>query len=357
MKSLNWLYPSALAGSLRTMVGKRVDPGFGGDLPGRLKKIEVAGPLPCFKEQLFFPAPRDLAIRAKDWQVFAVRPRPMVEGCKSNLPAGLLPAMLPDSLAEDFKPAMPPAFWRTDRMDVWLSNPSGAKFGIPEPPKPPARRDAKDGYVDGFEQERRTHVQIEAATAAAKDERLFETVGLCFPEDVAVAARVDAGEFAGQLAKLRALHPLGGERRLAEWREVTGAEAWACPAKVRGALREAKKGSGIRMVMATPALFKGGWLPGWLDENLAGSPDGVSVKLKLVGACVDRWRPISGWSLEHGKRGPKAARRVVPAGSVYFFELESADAAALAGAWLKPVSDLKEDRRDGFGLALWGVWS
>jgi CRISPR-associated protein Cmr3 len=53
---------------------------------------------------------------------------------------------------------------------------------------------------------------------------------------------------------------------------------------------------------------------------------------------------------------PKAARRLAPAGSVYFFEARGAT-SALARLWLEPVSDLPQDRNDGFGLALWGVWS
>jgi len=81
------------------------------------------------------------------------------------------------------------------------------------------------------------------------------------------------------------------------------------------------------------------------------------VKLNLVSACTGRWKPISGWSLEKGRRGPKPIRRLVPAGSVYFFEVLEGDASALAkNLWLRSVCDDEQDRRDGFGLALWGIW-
>jgi CRISPR-associated protein Cmr3 len=81
------------------------------------------------------------------------------------------------------------------------------------------------------------------------------------------------------------------------------------------------------------------------------------LRLKLVSACTDRWKPISGWSLEKVSRGPKAIRRLVPAGSVYFFEVLSGDAGDLAkNLWLRSVSDEDQDRRDGFGLAVWGLW-
>ena len=53
---------------------------------------------------------------------------------------------------------------------------------------------------------------------------------------------------------------------------------------------------------------------------------------------------------------PKATRRLVPAGGVYFFESDGNDNSALAGHWLRPVSDGEQERRDGFGLAVWGTW-
>jgi len=113
------------------------------------------------------------------------------------------------------------------------------------------------------------------------------------------------------------------------------------------------------MVLATPAVFDEGWRPGWLDERTddgwAGTPPGADVRLRLVGACVDRWKPISGWSYEDW--GPKPIQRMAPAGSVYFFKVKSGEAHTLADSmWLRPVSDDPERRRSGFGLALWGVW-
>jgi CRISPR-associated protein Cmr3 len=48
---------------------------------------------------------------------------------------------------------------------------------------------------------------------------------------------------------------------------------------------------------------------------------------------------------------------MVPAGGVYFFTRVDGDPRVLAtNGWLKPVSDAPHDRRDGFGLAVWGTW-
>jgi CRISPR-associated protein Cmr3 len=105
------------------------------------------------------------------------------------------------------------------------------------------------------------------------------------------------------------------------------------------------------MTLATPAIFRDGWRPSWLDT---GVPFEGGPRLQLVGVCIQRWRAVSGWSYKTG--GPKAIRRMVPAGGVYFFESTSDDNSALASRWLRPVSDGKQEKRDGFGLAVWGTW-
>jgi CRISPR-associated protein Cmr3 len=156
-----------------------------------------------------------------------------------------------------------------------------------------------------------------------------------------------------QLCRSPELWPLGGERRLAEWRGEKDAPKWSPPEKPNDAR--------LRMVLAAPAIFSKGWLPGWIDENSReGVIPGSSIKVRLVSAVLDRWKPVSGWNYEKGKHGPKPLRRVVPAGSVYFFEIvdnpgneRSFDWETL---WLRSVCDDEQDRKDGFGSALWGIW-
>ena len=113
------------------------------------------------------------------------------------------------------------------------------------------------------------------------------------------------------------------------------------------------------MVLVTPAVFCGGWKPGWVNEELVGTPPGANVTLRLVGVSIQRWRAVSGWSLANlpgQPRGPKPVKRLVPSGGVYFFETIDGKASGLADRWLESVSDDDQDRRDGFGLAVWGVW-
>jgi CRISPR-associated protein Cmr3 len=373
MKGLGWPYPSVLAGSLRTLLGKLQGGGFPEKTVQELKDIEIAGPLPLKDGQLYFPAAADLVFDAGHCEWYAARPGRLTGAAPTcSLPAGLRPALLAADIPDDFKSSAPPAFWSTERMTEWLVDPRQfPKIGPPKKPGP--------GFSSAPEREERTQTRIDPERGAAKDEMLFQTVALGFRNGMTMAARASAGNaFAGYLERLDSIHPMGGERRLAHWRtanppvappregkhkQKTPAEKaeppepdpWQCPGAIRKKLSQ--NPAKIRMVLATPAVFDHGWKPDWLRD---GRPPGLharsNLKLTLVSACVPRWQPISGWDFERKPMGPKPARRLVPAGSVFFFEA-SGDTSSLAGLWLRSVSDQDPDRKNGFGLALWGDWS
>jgi CRISPR-associated protein Cmr3 len=390
MRSLDWPYPSVLAGSLRTMLGK-MNGGSFDDVVTKLLDISVAGPLPMKGTQLFLPLPKDILAREENGNLVAIPLRPAVmgtgEGC--DLPDGsLLPTMIPEAIEDDFKPKKLPAFWSMAKMIEWLANPSGFNFTLCRDPKKEddetkrcddekireCWQDDPD-FLEAPKKDERIHTGIDAKTGAAAVEEglLFMSVGLDLSTteeggSICLAAKVEAdGIFEELISKLDDIHPLGGERRLVQWSQIDEPIGWNCPDKISSKLAELNSGK-IRMVLATPAIFSNGWLPGWLNlitkedgkEILEGIPPGATDgrKLKLVSACIDRWRPISGWSAEAKSRGPKAIRRMVPAGSVYFFEAQNGkEASALAKSrWLESVCDKPQDCKDGFGLAVWGVW-
>ena len=313
------------------------------------------------------------------------------EGC--DLPrGGLLPTMLPDVFEEDFKPLNKPASWSIGKMTEWLANPTGSDFSLcidsksdnkedketgDQDLKNPKKNKCKSDFLEAPEKDERVHTAINRDTGAAWVEEglLFMSVGLDLSSTemgggISLVTRIKANStFENKLSNLDEIHPFGGERRLAEWIRTEEPPGWSCPAEISSKLEKLDSGK-IRMVLATPAIFSKGWLPGWLEFNqledgsevLEGIPPEASVsqKLRLISACVDRWRPISGWSTEAKSQGAKAIRRMVPAGSVYFFEIQNGkgdEASALAEShWLESVCDLPEDRKDGFGLAVWGTW-
>ena len=349
MRSLDWPLPSVLAGSLRSTLGKSADRDFSVETAKDLLQVEIAGPLPQADGQLYLPAPEDCVVDPKQGPIRAVPQAAGDSGC--DWPAqGLLPVQIQSP--DDFKPEAAPAWWPEDCYVAWLA---GEEIAFDRT------------FLRAAEVEHRTHVRIDPDAGSAADENLFTTAALALshlPRHgasgfalVSLSVRVRAGDWCREaVAHLDTLHPLGGERRLARWKTAAKPIAWSCPEKIRKVLSAASR---VQMALVTPAIFKDGWKPGWLDEGLAGTPPGTNVRLRLVGASIRRWRAVSGWSLADlpgQPRGPKPLKRVVPAGGVYFFETVDGKVPGLAERWLEPVSDDEQDRRDGFGLATWGVW-
>ncbi len=93
-----------------------------------------------------------------------------------------------------------------------------------------------------------------------------------------------------------------------------------------------------------------------MKENIGSTPGTIDVQLKLFGVLNERWKALARFALDPQNRGARPLRRMVPAGSMYFFEVQQGDAALLADLWLQSVSDGEQERRDGFGLAVWGIW-
>ncbi len=359
MRTVGWLLPSVVAGSLRSMIGKAADRDFSVATAQELLQVEVAGVFPVAEGQLYLPTPQDCVVHP-DWGLLRATPLPIEQGGCDWPVEGLRPVLLAEEQApEDFKPEEGPAWWPSDRYATWLA---GGDVAFDH------------RFLNAPQVEERTHVQLDARTGAADEGNLFTTAALPLthlarhgarPEgphaerfaEIKLSARVRASQWCGEaVAKLDTFHPLGGERRLVHWKATTHALVWSCPETVRAAL--ATEGR-ARMVLVTPAIFHDGWKPGWLNDQLIGSPPGLSATLKLVGVSIQRWRAVSGWSLANlpgQPRGPKPVRRVVPAGGVYFFETIDGTASGLEERWLESVSDDEQDQRDGFGLAIWGVW-
>ena len=363
MRTVGWPLPSVVAGSLRTALGKDAGREFSAVTARELLQVAVAGTFPVADRTLYLPAPNDCVVHEEKGPL-AARPRDGSEdgegGC--DWPAsGLRPVMLSAKDApDDFKPKESPAWWPVESYVAWLTGNSVA-FDCT--------------FLKAALTEDRTHVQLRPETGAADEGILFTSAALPLTHlprhgqekadrrndrfaEIRLTLRVTADHWAADTAaRLDVLHPLGGERRLAHWK-AAASDLWACPEAVSFALAKSKSGR-VRMALVTPGIFAQGWKPGWLNDELTGSPCADGPKLKLVGVSIQRWRAVSGWSLAalpNQPRGPKPVKRMVPAGGVYFFEVIDGNAASLSSHWLQTVSDDEQDRRDGFGLAAWGTW-
>ncbi|MEJ8304453.1 type III-B CRISPR module-associated protein Cmr3 [Saccharibacillus sacchari] len=406
--TLDDVLPNTFAGSIRTaLIKKESSP----SVRENLKKLDVRGPLYRWRESLYFLAPLDL-----EWHqaqssnqteplvtAYPIRPKkPCTDdkassGCWGVGKEGLFEdtLWLPLGSGKQKKWKDAPSYVSEKWMLDWLMESTYINKHKSKPqnwltsnsPSSEASQFVAPLLMKAFDKEERTHTSVDPETYSVKEGELFSTESLVFPDDLKLEAWIEdsSAPISTELGDISELHTLGGKRRLVHLHEVEphdhvddNSSFWNCPPMVSENLKNEKY---IRMVLATPAYFRKGWIPGWLDENLVSKERGqyqengnakylwkTNIKLQLRWACVPRWQPVSGWAYDLRTNGDqrlpqeRMVRRMVPAGSVYFFEVLEGDPSELAQElWLKSVSDRNRraeahDREDGFGLALWGSW-
>ena len=106
----------------------------------------------------------------------------------------------------------------------------------------------------------------------------------------------------------------------------------------------------FKIVLTTPAIFKSGWLPEWIDEKtLVGEFNGL--KIKLLTAAIGKPIHIGGFDMKEKK--PKPMFKAVPAGSVYYFELINGNIDEVKNTFhQKAISDIYP--KQGFGITYVG---
>ena len=351
----NFPWPSSVAGLLRTTLmqieGWDLSGVSGAALLEKLLDTAAVGPF-LIREtsgnmELMAPRPADVLFLLDSTPVatpFRLAPSILPENCGCDLPNGLRPVMLEKS-APKGKPQKAPAFWTLSEILDW-------RMG--KTPKPSLKAAiATEILTKDF----RTQVAINALTYAAKDGALLQMEGLDFGYSREgngygqIRYHVGA-RFSEQLQD--GMVCFGGRRRMS-WLENEAHSLYAMSPEYRQQLE--KSSGAISLTLLTPGLFDGGWKPGWLKDGAdgnEGSPPGTTLRLRLVSAALERWQPISGWDLH--LRQPKRFRKVVPAGSVYWFEVLEGTTDELLKLWFAAISDQAQDRRDGFGVAIPGPW-
>ena len=187
---------------------------------------------------------------------------------------------------------------------------------LPGDVKPPDRSgDVKSPDLP-LGREQRTHVAIDNDTGTAAPAQLFTSHGLRPGRNVGIALEVTAP--AGSRPPSTAV-VLGGEARLS-FRSTQPEAALPSFARFQADYQAAARTPGLRglrIQLLTPACFHAGapaGTPAWRPPALA--------DFQLVAMCVPGFQAISGWNLQdaQGRGAPRAVRRLVPAGSVYWYE-------------------------------------
>ncbi len=208
-------------------------------------------------------------------------------------------------------------------------------------------RGSKVLFYDRIDRFIRTEPRVGIArnieTKAVLEGRLYR-VGMIRPENEKKEKTALVIDFEGIELEERGLLRLGGEGKIVHYaRTGNGIEDGMA------AFPELDNDM-FKIYLSTPALFKHGWLPGWIEEGtflgeLAG------IKVKLIAASVGKHISIGGFDYKLGK--PKPMKRAVPPGSVYYFQTLSGKAAAgLQEIHGKSVSDYEKEK--GFGVAYIG---
>ena len=201
----------------------------------------------------------------------------------------------------------------------------------------------------------RLGIALEPRSRTASQGMLYTTDAIALAQDKAFLVGVSG---AGELLDRGGVVRLGGDGRGAQvvpWKPAAGERVMPW---------EVLPSSGsFRMILATPGVFRGGWLPPGVDaEGEDHVLDFHGLRARLVAAAVGRAGVVSGWNL--AERRPKPAEKVVPAGSVYWFERIEGEVSALAalrdeGLWplygdLTPAERAR--RAEGFNNAWFGEW-
>ncbi|GAB4403844.1 MAG: type III-B CRISPR module-associated protein Cmr3 [Anaerolineales bacterium] len=350
--SLPFPYPSTLAGAVRTRSGTDLQKGFDDSRISELLGKSIRGPILVELDsngnivEHYFPAPADsLLVESKEPdQVLRYALVPINISNDSFTDLTELSLVGPNKQIKNKPSKNAPRFWKWSEIEAWLQGAGDSTEAF----------DPKNLGLNELPQDRRTHVSIDPMLQASRERALFQTSAVEFThaivnkENRLVEARSLAIAFETDAVLTTGMGFLGGERRVAQWQEAKNALPGS--EKISVIKKQIEASRSCRLILASPAYFSNGHLPDYLTTKFGA---------KVVAAALSRYQTISGWDYAKPNGGePKPTRRLVPAGSVYFLNLEGVKDidAFIEAVWLKAMSDDEQARRDGFGLALLGVW-
>jgi hypothetical protein len=385
--------PATVAGAVRAAWADGADWCFGGpeDHAALRECITVSGPLLVRTavdgdpgiSGVMVPMPADaVALQreasdgSRDIQYRAMRPWRSDTGSGTDLPHGLCPV---DGFGLERYGDMvdaPPQLWALDNVIRWLLNPEPSERGDQGAPMPPLQMRphvALDEDKVGINERFYSSTEIDFGAMSHGYGNPFGWVSWRYDllVDVAVEGRcASTGNVEALQGRARTL---GAEGRACH---ITSApsELWAAgSASFEPDTKILEKHRMLRVMLVTPALLRGGWIPDWLsadasDGRLRGCLPYVNVRVELVAVRSETWVPWAGRdsSAKNDRKtrssggGSRPIARLVPAGSVYWLRLldqQLPEAGALARCFLKPIESGGQAARDGHGLMLVGIGS
>lgn len=296
---------------------------------------------------------------ARDNKVYLPLPSDLValEDDKGLTPHRLRPRYLPKELRASAPLPMVPVLTARERtkplFGIWLDLEGWRRHLAGEVPDTASMVKQDELWkVDS-----RLGIARDHASRTASEGRIYTTEGVALADD----CRFLAG-FSGNNIPDTGLLRLGGDGRGAVIGTAEGVD------DPRDLGRPGSGWSGFRLILITPGIFSQGWLPSGCRKEKNGQVlfRFKGVEAQLAAAAIGRQEVVSGWDL--AKHEPKPARKVVQAGSVYWFKVMDGNTTDLEQLWKQGLcaaeaNSEKEDqelavvrRREGFGRAWFGVW-
>lgn len=378
--SLEWPFPPTVLGALRAAWGKARERALGRPLSKEewqetLRHLKIGALLPLRKPlgvaaqpgHLLWPAPADSVWFEGHQAVDRLSPEPLAEQVrtmgsrhrqheKSDLLDRAREALWWPRLDDSSKPLPDaPPWWTMEQFTAWLCG---------EPVSVLARSERQAMRLPARVE---VHVGIDEASFSSREGVLYAFRML---ETLQAQNRSDPLEWSlGAQVQSAAEAPpgwqdvpliLGGEGRLGQ-ASALDAQLLELPEALKKSL-SSRHFSGIRLVAVSPVCFERGWLPDGFEvvqltsgeePRIEGKLPGIEGRVQLRAALVPRSVSYSGWDML--KRQPRMTVRLVPAGSVYFFErLEGVfSPEELRRLWLMPWGTRTGD---GFGRVVPGQW-
>lgn len=270
------------------------------------------------------------------------------ELCGSDLPQGLLHVQMTEDVKG--KPAKGASFWTLQDFIAWQK---GDKLNF----------DSVNHHgLTSIPIELRTHVAIDGESLSSADGMLFQTASYDLAHQKAEKGW-DTNRLGFLVQTQKTLKTdlaiLGGERRLSHLKPVNLKKNTSLPFEPTQAdVDKMNQAQGFSLSFITPCIFAKGALPAWIDtNNLTGIIPETSLKVALKAMAIDRWQAVSGWDTLLW--APKATRKAISAGSVYWFKIIEGqlDLKTLQQLSNQVWSDHQQDKHDGFGSAVLSAWT
>ena len=265
------------------------------DVPGTFRvSMFTVGSRSGDTTSIYFPLPADIAIEEREndiWPNF-MQPMKKPSSIQGSYPFLKIPILKVDG---PFKPKT--AFWLTaEGLGAYMegSIPNGHLLVRQE---------------NLWLSDQRLGIALDSNKRTAATGRIYTAETIAMAQDHGFVVGIE-GE--NGLLPDNGLLRFGGDGR--------GAAFFKCRPKLpQPPWERIKKEKRFRMIMATPGIFKDGWLiPGARMERGKIIWDWIDLRAEISAAAVRRFEVISGWDLAREK--PKRALRVVPTGSVYWME-------------------------------------